>query len=516
MNTVVVWFKKDLRVDDHAPLFEACQSGSAVIPLYVVETEYWEQPYASKRQWQFIHDCLIELNKSLTELGQPLIVKVADNAHSALNDLAKTCPYHTLYVHEETGNRWTYQRDIQVYDFCKKNKIELREFPHNGIVRRLSSRDHWQTIRLSRLKTPLIGKPHRIKSGRLIESDPLPHCDADYFRDITTTTIQAGGQQKAWQTLHSFLHLRCQAYLYNISKPQQSETHCSRLSAFLANGVLSTKQVFHAVDEYLASLEPTARKKVARSLSAFKSRLSWRDHFIQKLEDQPNIETRCMHPYFENMRPVPGNSQWLDAWKTGHTGYPLIDACMRSLNQKGWITFRMRAMLVSFASYHLWLDWRETGKHLAAVFTDYEPGIHYSQLQMQSGTTGINALRMYNPIKQSQEHDPDGAFIKKWIPELRPVSSQYIHTPWEIPPLLQQEINFSMGKDYPYPIVDHTEAIRHARAEIAKVRKKFNFSTEANAVFKKLGSRKKKPSQKKTAHKPGTETGQIAMDLDDL
>ena len=187
-----------------------------------------------------------------------------------------------------------------------------------------------------------------------------------------------------------------------------------------------------------------------------------------------------MHPAFEGMREPHFNKDFFEAWKTGYTGYPLIDACMRSLHENGWITFRMRAMLVSFASYHLWLDWRETAPFLAQLFTDYEPGIHYSQFQMQSGVTGINAIRMYNPIKQSYDHDPTGKFIRRYVPELSGISDSLIHQPWEIqnPPI-----------NYPRPIVDHDIAIKYARAEISKRWKENNFKELSKEINKKLGSR---------------------------
>ena len=239
-----------------------------------------------------------------------------------------------------------------------------------------------------------------------------------------------------------------------------------------------------------------------RNLSAFLSRLAWHCHFIQKLEQQPDIEFKCMHPAFEGMREPHFREDFFEAWKTGHTGYPLVDACMRSLHENGWITFRMRAMLVSFASYHLWLDWRKTAPFLAQLFTDYEPGIHYSQFQMQSGVTGINAVRMYNPIKQSLDHDPQGKFIHRYVPELKSVPDSFIHEPWRmyVPP-----------SGYPAPIVEHEAAIKHARAEISKRWKSEDFKDDSRAVNQKLGSRNRPQSNRKKVKKK--EIQQLSFDV---
>ncbi|WP_441347499.1 FAD-binding domain-containing protein [Shimia sp. MMG029] len=165
-----------------------------------------------------------------------------------------------------------------------------------------------------------------------------------------------------------------------------------------------------------------------------------------------------------------------------------IDACMRSLIETGWITFRMRAMLVSFASYQLWLDWRKTAPYMGRLFTDYEPGIHYSQFQMQSGVTGINALRGYNPIKQSRDQDPSGMFIRKWVPELDHLPNETIHVPYASEtPLFRPRFN----TNYPPPIVDHKVAARWAKTQISEVKKTASFRTRSQSVNQRHGSRKR-------------------------
>ena len=230
---------------------------------------------------------------------------------------------------------------------------------------------------------------------------------------------------------------------------------------------------------------------------------------IQKLEDQPNIEFKCMHELFEGLRENDFNTSYFDAWCKGKTGFPFIDACMRFLMYNGWITFRARALLVSFASYNLWLDWRMTGPYLAKLFTDFEPGIHFSQLQMQSGVTGINAIRIYNPIKQSHDQDKNGLFIKKWLPELQNVPLGFIHEPWLMNDTLQDRSRCMIGKDYPHPIIEYKPSYNNAKERIRKVREGISFNKISKNVFKNLGSRKSRIVRSKSIKS----SSQMSFDL---
>ena len=170
---------------------------------------------------------------------------------------------------------------------------------------------------------------------------------------------------------------------------------------------------------------------------------------------------------------------------------------MRALHQRSWINFRMRAMLTSFSSYDLWLHWRKPAVYLAKHFLDFEPGIHFSQTQMQSGTTGINTMRIYSPAKQVKDQDPDGAFIREWLPELDGVPNEHLAEPHKMPLDVQRKSGCIIGKHYPRPIVNHQDAVREARRRMSAVRRSKEAQAEAKWILSKHGSRRK-TGRKKT------------------
>ena len=232
-------------------------------------------------------------------------------------------------------------------------------------------------------------------------------------------------------------------------------------------------------------------KRWAQSLSSFEGRLRWHCHFMQKFEDEPEIEFENMNRAYDGLRETEFREDRFEAWCRGETGYPMVDACMRALHQTGWINFRMRAMLVSFASYHLWLHWRQTSVFLARHFLDYEPGIHFSQFQMQSGVTGINTLRIYSPAKQVVDQDPEGEFLRRFCPELEGVPKVYLAEPHRMPGVLQEKVGCQIGRDYPSPIVMHREAYAMARQRMGEIRKRPEVKAESFRVQERHGSRRR-------------------------
>ena len=461
----LVWFKRDLRVRDHAALAEAMHFESA-LGLVVIEPQWLESPECDPRHVGFMLDCVAVLQRDLAARGLPLLVR-SGPMPQVLALLRCEFAFTHLFSHEETGPGWSYTRDLAVADWCRSQGVQWIERPQTGVVRRLRSRTGWAgrwAQRMNALETPAAGG---FRAAVGVGASAIPT-----LRELGLSTLGAplppGGERAAWHSLDSFLDGRGRDYRRTMSSPLTAASGCSRLSAHLAFGTISMRCVHQATEARIAA---TPDRGLAYGLRGFASRLRWHCHFMQKLEDEPAIEWRNVARSVDGLRAGDGvhegdiDRERLQAWCEGRTGFPMVDACMRQLRATGWLNFRMRAMLVSFSAYHLWLHWREPGLFLARQFVDFEPGIHWSQMQMQSGTTGINTLRIYSPVKQAHDQDPQGLYIRQWVPEIGTTA-------------------------YPRPIVDERAAVAAAKDTLYGLRQTREAQAEADAIQNKHGSRK--------------------------
>lgn len=486
----VLWLKRDLRIQDHEALARAADAGP-VLPLYVIEPGLWQQPDMALRHWAFIRESLVELDGSLRALGQPLVVRTGEVVE-VLQSLRRLQPVGAVWSHEETGNSWTYMRDRAVGAFLRTAGLPWYQVRQHGVVRGRLDRNRWSKQWEGLMGSACFEAPAQLPRIDGIDPGMLPARPSAALADDPCPGRQRGGRAAAEAVLASFLRERGERYHQQMSSPVTAVEGCSRLSPYLAYGVLSMREVVQRTRRRRAQARASQRADVwARALDAFEGRLHWHCHFIQKLESEPRIEFENMQRAMDGLRNTQPDPDRLAAWAEGRTGWPLVDACMRALMSTGWINFRMRAMLMSVASYHYWLHWREPALHLARLFVDYEPGIHYSQAQMQSGVTGINAMRIYNPVKQSLEQDPDGRFIRAWIPELRQVPNAWIHTPWKMPEEVQTTSGCLIGLDYPAPLVDHEAAARLARQRLQAKRRDAGARAESRRIYTRHGSRKR-------------------------
>lgn len=499
----VVWLKKDLRVVDHEAFFTAVESGNEVVALFIYEPEVMGAADFSRRHFLFQNECLEELDGVLGKMGGGVVFRTGE-AVEVLAELRGEIGEFRLLSHEETGNGVTFSRDVRVKKWCEREGVEWVEFSQNGVVRRLGDRDGWSRRWLGRMVRGVFPAPAEMRFVKGMFSEGLRGAeefgipdDGAAEGDDLGLHRQRGGRALALEYIESFLYVRGAGYTKEMSSPVSGYEACSRISPYLTFGALSVKEAFQigmARKAELAELKARGERVDPRWGSALKSflgRLRWHCHFMQKLEDEPQIEWENFSPVYDELRAGSWCEERFLAWKEGKTGYPMVDACMRAVRATGFLNFRMRAMVMSFSSYHLWLHWRRPGEYLAQMFTDYEPGIHWSQSQMQSGTTGINTIRIYSPRKQVEDQDPEGVFLKRWLPELRDVPLKYIAEPHLMPYLEQCMAGCVIGKDYPFPIVDHGVAFKAAQEKVRGLRKTSPARSQAAAVQKKHGSRKK-------------------------
>jgi len=466
----IFWFKRDLRLLDNEPLNNAVSQKEKLLLIYCFEPCLKKNKHYSTKHWNFIKESINDLNIYLKNIDTH-IHTYNKEITDVLKEIQEKFIVKKIFSHNETGLNVTYERDIFLKEYCQDNSIQWEEEINNGVFRGLKNRKNWIKKWQDHMKSPVV-----LFKGE--KNDFINIKKNQYFKVKDSKILQKGGASSGIKYLDSFLYSRLTKYQNNISKPEASRTSCSRLSPYISWGNISTRYAWQRAKEQIQN------GKSKFQLNGFTSRLRWQAHFIQKFEMECQMEFRSVNKGYQNLvKPI--NKKFISAWEKGKTGYPLVDASMRCVVETGYLNFRMRALLVSFLTHHLWQPWQSGVIHLARNFLDFEPGIHYSQFQMQAGETGINMIRIYNPTKNAKEHDKEGIFIKKWIPELKKIPTPLLFEPWKMSLIDQETYECKIGKDYPNPIVDISETYKYAASKLWRIKSDPKVKEESSRILQK-------------------------------
>jgi deoxyribodipyrimidine photo-lyase len=465
MNRTVVWFRRDLRITDHAPLYRAALRGT-VIPVFVFDRALLHHPETAPARVAFMLDCLHHLDHDLRERGGRLILRYGDPVE-VLPELIAQTQADGIYAYVDYERIYGRVRDAQLNQKLTQRGMKIRWFEAIASTPDLIPYPEYRDLWYNDMCEGLVFTPSKIAVPPDIASEPLPSL-ADLGLVADQKPIPPGGTAAAQRMLNEFLEEKVDRYYWQLSYPGAEAT--TGLSPHIKFGAISIRECFQTIEQ---AVFPHA--KADRSRQQLIARLRWGSGFAQRFRYLPQLEVRSLYTIFDQDGWAFDEALY-EAWKQGQTGFPIIDAAARCLMATGgWkqLNFRVRAMYASFLSNLLGMDWRYGALHFMQHLIDGDCPIDHYQWSMQSGVTHCvdkTWTRIYNPEQTAVDRcDPDGAFIKRWVPELA-------HLPPEdlgLPPALARH-------DYPSPILDYKQARQRRVQQLEQQRQVF--LNQANLV----------------------------------
>ncbi|NJK72066.1 MAG: deoxyribodipyrimidine photo-lyase [Synechococcaceae cyanobacterium SM2_3_60] len=461
MQRLLLWFRRDLRLSDQAALYHAAQTKAEIVPVFIFDPYLLHHPEVGSGRVQFMLQCLESLERNLQVLGLPLIRRYGAQAE-VIPELAAELKAEAVFWNEDSERQYRSATDQQICERLRALGIAVYTFSSEAGLP-AGGRDTydlkvftpaWEAYH----RRPLWHRPPALCAPTIAIANQPYRSLTDLHLPPCRQWHPVGGERYAHQQLQHFLSQSSAHYLRSLSRATAATSHCSHLGAYLKFGCLSVRQAVQAARQY-----PTFSKAQRRSLDAFVGRLFWRDHFYQKLRNLPHCETQS---YLSAFDAVPWNRDWDDyiAWCDGQTGYPLVDAAMRCLKATGWLPFRLRALCATFLCIDLFMPWQWGALHYMQCLIDADVAIDHWQWQSHAGASNRarHWFRVYNPVSGCSKIDPEGDFIRRWLPELAAIPSEYLATPWRMSWSLQQRLGCWLGKTYPWPRIEHTQARRRA------------------------------------------------------
>jgi deoxyribodipyrimidine photo-lyase len=479
-SPVIVWFRDDLRLSDHPALHAASKTGAPLICVYVLDEESraaHARPLGGAVRW-WLAQSLKALQTALGAAGTALILRRGPAA-KIIGDLARQANAGAVFWNDISQSPHLVIAD-GVATHLEGIGVEARRFPGDLLAAPADIRTKegrglrvftpfWRRVQsLGDPPSPLPAPRSLAPPPASIESEPL-----DSFQLEPHHPDWAGGLRETWTPgeaaararLKSFLSSGVKAYAENRDRPDFDGT--SSLSPHLRFGEISPRQVWHA-----AGFAAAEHHALGADIEKFLSELGWREFCRHLLFDHPDLAERNLQVSFDEF-PWKQDDKALEAWQRGRTGYPIVDAGMRQLWHTGVIHNRVRMVVASFLVKHLLIDWREGERWFWDTLVDADAGSNPANWQWVAGSGADAApyFRVFNPVLQGEKFDPDGAYVRRWLPELARLPSPLIHRPWSAAPLELRSAGVELGRSYPAPIVDHKAARERALSAYARLRK---------------------------------------------
>ncbi|MEO7337602.1 MAG: deoxyribodipyrimidine photo-lyase [Caldimonas sp.] len=489
LDTALVWFRRDLRIDDHAALFHALKAARRVWCAFVFDTDILDPLPRADRRVEFIRDSVVALSNEIADIAERTGIAGARliAAHGPgtieIVRLARELHVQAVYANHDDDPD-ALQRDARVRGALADIGIALH-----------TSKDHVVFERAEVLT--LSGKPYAVytpyKNAWLKKLDPffvrsypveryagclaaVPPEVTGEIPDLSSMGFEATnlrslkvvpGSVGARELLTDFMG---RIDDYGTARDFPAVKGPSYLSVHLRFGTISIRQLARSALEHIEGVAKARRT----GAEVWLSELIWRDFYTQVLHHHPQVVDHSYRPEYDRIKFEQGKSAdaLFDAWCEGRTGYPLIDAAMAQINQTGYMHNRLRMVTASFLVKDLGIDWRRGERYFAERLIDYDLASNNGGWQW-AASTGCDAqpwFRIFNPVTQSEKFDPQGRFIRRYLPQLAAVPDEFIHAPWRARPIDQAGADVDLGRDYPMPVVDHDEARKRTLARYSVVK----------------------------------------------
>ena len=459
-SRAIWWIRRDLRVADNPALSHAHKSADEVVPLFILDDALLMSRYASENRAAFLFDGLRALDKELRSRGSKLVVRHGSPGR-VLDELV-TSEGVELIVAEHDFSPYARRRDDALVNDLPLTLVSQPALAHpDDVLKDDGSPYTVFTPYARKWKSIFTDLPALLDVPGEIATPEIAGADIPSQPALPKNVPFSAGEQAARDRLATFTTGdKAAIYRYEHDRDRLDLDGTARLSPYLRFGMISAREAIHAAMSAVAAASDDESRASAES---WLNELIWREFYISILHHFPHVRQLEFKDQFRGL-------QWLndkddiDAWKAAKTGYPIVDACMRQLHSEGWMHNRGRMITASFLIKHLLVDWRIGELHFMQHLLDGDPASNNGGWQWTAGT-GTDAapyFRIFNPITQSQRHDPHGRFIRRWLPELAGVPDEFIHEPWRMSMQEQQFSNCQIGQDYPEPIVDHAFARRRA------------------------------------------------------